>query len=242
MDSISIVVTDDHPAVLHGVVDVLESNSDMTVVAACTNGTVALREIRELAPTVAVVDILMPGLSGLDLVASISAERCPTNVVVLTATASEEQLLTAIAGGAKGIVLKDAALPELVQCVRRVAAGGQWLPSYLINAALARGARRAPEPLTNRERQIVEMVAGGLSNKEIGRRLDLSEGTVKVHLHNVYQKLRVNNRTALAAMTITKRASLQQNLGSTQCEGYGSANADAPDVRVGIADQGLECQ
>ena len=141
--------------------------------------------------------------------------------MVLTATASEEQLLTAIAGGAKGIVLKDAALPELVQCVRRVAAGGQWLPSNLINAALARGARRAPEPLTNRERQIVEMVAGGLSNKEIGRRLDLSEGTVKVHLHNVYQKLRVNNRTALAAMTITKRASLQQNLGCTQCEGYG---------------------
>jgi len=92
MEAISIVVTDDHPAVLHGVVDVLKSNSDMNVVAACTSGTAALRAIRELAPTVAVVDILMPGLNGLDLVASISAERCPTNVVVLTATASEEQL------------------------------------------------------------------------------------------------------------------------------------------------------
>jgi DNA-binding NarL/FixJ family response regulator len=221
MEAISIVVTDDHPAVLHGVVDVLEANSDMTVVAACPDGTAALRAIRQLAPMVAVVDILMPGLNGLDVVASISAERCPTNVVVLTATASEEQLLTAIAGGAKGIVFKDAALPELVQCVRRVAAGGQWLPSNLINAALARGARQAAEPLTNRERQIVEMVAEGLSNKEIGRRLDLSEGTVKVHLHNVYRKLGVNNRTALAAMAITKRASLQKHLGCTQCEGYG---------------------
>src|SRR6516164_9067066 len=219
MEAISIVVTDDHPAVLHGVVDVLESNSDMNVVAACTNGTAALRAIRELAPTVAVVDILMPGLNGLDLVASISAERCPTNVVVLTATASEEQLLTAIAGGAKGIVFKDAALPELVQCVRRVAAGGQWLPSNLINAALARGARQAAEPLTNRERQIVEMVAEGLSNKEIGRRLDLSEGTVKVHLHNVYRKLGVNNRTALAAMAITRRENPQ--LESTPCESCG---------------------
>src|SRR6516162_11248798 len=212
MEAISIVVTDDHPAVLHGVVDVLKSNSDMNVVAACTSGTAALRAIRELAPTVAVVDILMPGLNGLDLVASISAERCPTNVVVLTATASEEQLLTAIAGGAKGLVLKDAALPEIVQCVRCVAAGGEWWPSNLINTALVREAHYPVELLTNRERQIAQMVAGGLSNKEIGRQLDLSEGTVKVHLHNIYRKLKVNNRTTLAAMAITQRQNLQQHL------------------------------
>jgi two-component system, NarL family, nitrate/nitrite response regulator NarL len=213
---ISIVVADDHPAVLHGVIDVLTSNSDMTVVAACSDGVAALKAIRQLAPTVAVLDISMPGLSGLDVLAGISGERCATKAVLLTATASEGQLLTAIAHGAKGIVLKEAALPELVQCVRRVAAGGHWLPSDLINAALERrggcqSAGRVAESLTNRERQIVLMVAGGLSNKDVGRRLDLSEGTVKVHLHNVYGKLGVNNRTALAAMAITHPEDLQHS-------------------------------
>jgi len=154
----------------------------------------------------------MPGLNGLDVVAGVSAERCPTGVVLLSATASQEQLLTAIAGGAKGIVLKDAALPELVQCVRCVAAGGEWWPSNLINTALVREAHYPVELLTNREQQIAQMVAGGLSNKEIGRQLDLSEGTVKVHLHNIYRKLKVNNRTTLAAIAITQRQILQQHL------------------------------
>jgi len=212
MRAVSIVVADDHPAVLHGVVDVLQSNSGITVVAACSDGIAALQAIRRLAPTVAVLDIFMPGLNGLDVVAGVSAERCPTGVVLLSATASQEQLLTAIAGGAKGIVLKDAALPELVQCVRCVAAGGEWWPSNLINTALVREAHYPVELLTNREQQIAQMVAGGLSNKEIGRQLDLSEGTVKVHLHNIYRKLKVNNRTTLAAMAITQRQNLQQHL------------------------------
>ena len=223
MGAISVVLADDHPAVLHGVADVLTSNSQMIVVAACSDGTSALQAIRKLAPTVAVLDIFMPGLNGLDVVAAISAERCPTKVVVLTAAANDERLLTAIASGAKGIILKETALHELVQCVQHVAAGGQWLPSTLIDAALTRGARGNSSDvagsLTSREGQIVQMVAGGLSNKEIGRRLDLSEGTVKVHLHNVYSKLGVNNRTALAAMAITRHEDLQ--LGSTPCESCG---------------------
>jgi DNA-binding NarL/FixJ family response regulator len=211
-EPISIIVADDHPAVLHGVVDFLTSNSDMTVVAACSDGVAALKAIRQLTPMVAVLDVSLPGLSGLDLLAAISGERRTTKAVLLTATANEGQLLTAINLGAKGIVLKEAALPQLVQCVRRVAAGGQWLPSDLINAALERkagcqSADRGAESLTNRERQIVLMVAGGLSNKDVGRRLDLSEGTVKLHLHSVYGKLRINNRTALAAMAITHRDS-----------------------------------
>ena len=93
MKPISIVVADDHPVVLHGVTDVLTSNSDMTVVSACGDGTTALEAIRQLAPTIAVLDGRMPGLSGLDVVASISRERCPTKVVLLVATATDEQRL-----------------------------------------------------------------------------------------------------------------------------------------------------
>ena len=131
-------------------------------------------------------------------------------------TATDRQLQAAVAGGAKGIVLKEAALAELVECVRRVAAGDLWLPPD-VEAALERGRRcqsvsqRMVQSLTSREQQIILMVMEGLSNKDIGRRLDLTEGTVKVHLHNVYRKLKVNNRTALAAMAFKCREDLQHS-------------------------------
>jgi len=216
---ISIVVADDHPAVLYGVADVLTSHPDMTVVAACNDGASALRAIQQFAPTVVVFDVFMPGLSGLDLLARISAAHSLTKVVVLTATASEGQLLTAIARGAKGIVLKDAPLTELVQCVQAVAAGGHWSPLDLVDAALKHESRcqsaGLAQSLTSRERHITLMVAAGLPNKEIGRRLDLSEATVKIHLHNIYKKLGVNNRTTLAARTITHREELALISGCT---------------------------
>jgi DNA-binding NarL/FixJ family response regulator len=219
---ISIVVADDHPVVLHGLVDVLRSNADMKVVAVCSDGTTALEAIRKSSPNVAVLDVLMPGLSGIDVLESITADGLPTKVVILTATASDGQLLRAIAGGAQGLVLKEEALTDLVQCVRAVAGGRPWLPSALVNAALERetGRRSATERLTHllttRERQIILLVAEGLSNKAVGRRLDLSEGTVKIHLHNVYQKLQVNNRTSLAALAIAYRDALALPPGKVQ--------------------------
>ena len=212
--SISIVVADDHPVVLHGLADVLRSNPDMNVVALCSDGATALEAIRKWAPNVAVLDIAMPGLSGLDVLASITADGLATKVVILTATASDAQLLRAIAAGAQGIVLKEEALTELVRCIRAVAEGRPWLPSAVVNAALEREtgrrseSQRLTQTLTIRERQIMVLVAEGLSNKAVGRQLELSEGTVKIHLHNIYQKLQVNNRTTLAALAIAYRDQL----------------------------------
>jgi len=202
--SISIVVADDHPIVLYGVADILRMNSNMNVVAACSDGATALEAIRKWLPNVAVLDISMPRMSGLDVLASIAADGLTTKVVLLTATASERQLLRAIAGGVRGIVLKEQALTELVQCVRAVAEDGQWLPSNLVDAALEHETKRQSSSqsliqlLTIREREVSLLVAEGLSNKDVGRRLEVSEGTVKIHLHNIYQKLQVNNRTSLA--------------------------------------------
>src|SRR5437588_5681391 len=104
--SISIVVADDHPAVLHGVTDILKSNVDMDVVAHCTDGAAALDAIRQFAPSLAVLDIFMPRMTGLDVLTHLSAEGSETKLVFLTATANDEQILAAIAGGAKGIMLK----------------------------------------------------------------------------------------------------------------------------------------
>jgi two-component system nitrate/nitrite response regulator NarL len=156
--------------------------------------------------------------------ANMSAERSVTKSVFLTATATDKQLLTAVSRGAKGIVLKETALDELVQCILVVAGGREWLPPSLIDAAVKREAARQSvsthlaQSLTCRERQIVVLVAEGLSNKEMCRRLGLSEGTVKIHLHNIYEKVGVNNRTALAAMAVAGHEELILSTGNIHRE------------------------
>jgi two-component system nitrate/nitrite response regulator NarL len=221
---ISVVLADDHPAILLGVAELLRSNPDIEVAATCSNGAAVMQAIRQLAPAVAVLDFFMPGLNGLEVLTNLSAERSVTRAVFLTATATDKQLLTAVSRGAKGIVLKETALDELVQCIRVVARGREWLPPSLIDAAFEREAARQSvsthltQSLTCRERQVVLLVAEGLSNKEMCRRLGLSEGTVKIHLHNIYEKVGVNNRTALAAMAVAGREELTLYTGNIHQE------------------------
>jgi DNA-binding NarL/FixJ family response regulator len=222
--NISVALADDHPAILLGVAELLRSHPDINVVAACSNGTAVMQAIRQLAPTVAVLDFFMPGLNGLDVLANMSAERSVTKSVFFTATATDKQLLTAVSRGAKGIVLKEMALDELVRCIRVVAGGREWLPPSLIDPASEREAARQSvsthlaQSITCRERQIVLLVAEGLSNKEMCRRLGLSEGTVKIHLHNIYEKIGVNNRTALAAMAVAGHEELILSTGNIHRE------------------------
>ena len=223
---VSIAVASEQPAFLHHITATLKSNSDMTVVASCSDGTAAWQAISLLTPTVAVLDFLMPGLTGLDLLAKVFADRCATKVVLLTT--NYQQTLIAFARGAKGVLLKETTPPELFQCIQRVATGGYYLPPGPVDSTLEQDARSgsASQPvfdsLTKREQQIVTMVSNGLSNKEVGRRLDLSEGTVKVHLHNIYRKLGVNNRTALTAMAMTCREHLQRPVYAMHQEPYPS--------------------
>jgi CRP/FNR family transcriptional regulator, cyclic AMP receptor protein len=222
LELISIVVANNDPALLHGVADVLRSNSDMKVLAECCDGETALNAIRKWAPTVAVLDILMPNLNGLDLLASIAADRLVTKTVFLTGSASDRQLLVAIARGTKGIVLKETAFSDLARCIRAVAADRQWSPSTLVDAALEHETGRQAvsqqltQSLTSREQQVMMLVADALSNKEVGRRLELSEGTVKIHLHNIYKKLGVANRTALTALAIAHRNELALSPSNTR--------------------------
>ena len=218
--TLSIVVADDHPVVLHGIAAILQADAEMEVVAVCSDGAAAVKAIRKFTPSVAVLDVAMPGLNGLDVLAAIATDGHGTKVVLLTATATDGQILTAIARGVKGILLKDAALDDLVDCVREVAAGRNWLPSDVIDAALERetGRRwmglRVTESLSLREREVMLLVSEGLSNKGVGRRLNLSEGTVKIHLHNIYQKVGVANRTALTGLAIAYRDQLSSKAGA----------------------------
>jgi two-component system, NarL family, nitrate/nitrite response regulator NarL len=208
---ITVVVADDHPIVLQGVVGVLRMQQDLNIVAVCSDGAAATKAILDLRPDLAVLDVAMPGMSGIDILSEIVAHSCETKVIFLTAGVSDKQLLTAIAQGARGLILKDVAADNIVTCVREVADGRRWIPIDIVEAALEReeGKRDVVEKLTLREKQITSLISEGLSNKEIGRQLHLTEGTVKIHLHNIYTKLEVPNRTALTALAIAYQNELR---------------------------------
>jgi len=209
--SISVVVADDHPVVLEGVVGVLRTHRDLNIVAVCSEGVSATKAIYEFRPDVAVLDVSMPGMSGIDILSTIATHRHETKVIFLTAGVSDKQLLTAIAQGARGLILKDVAADSIVKCVREVAAGRKWIPTNIVEAALEReeGRRDLIDKLTVRERQITSLISEGISNKAISRQLNLTEGTVKIHLHNIYSKLEVPNRTALTTLAIAYQSELR---------------------------------
>ncbi len=205
---ITIVLADDHPIVLRGLKALLETEIDLSVIAACANGIDALESIREFRPDIAVIDVTMPGLTGIQVVEAMRKEKLRTRVLLLTASLTDASVFDAVAAGVCGIILKEAAPEILVDSLRAVRNGKQLLPSDLISPAIAReterrsGEQHLTGTMTPREREVMMLVAEGLSNKEVGRRLGLSDGTVKVHLHNVYQKTGVVNRTALASLAV----------------------------------------
>ena len=178
---------------------ILRDHQDINVVATCNDGLTALNAIRELVPDVAMLDIALPDMNGLDILSLVSTDQLKTKVVFLTAAVSDEQTLSAIARGAKGVLLKDAAPGSLVDCIRDVAAGKQWFPAEVIAGAFRRKVGphgpnlRDFDDLTVREREIAVLVSEGLSNKEIANQTKLTQGTIKVYLHNIYAKLHIRN-------------------------------------------------
>jgi len=201
--SATLVLADDHPIILDGLEQLFRLEEGLEVVARCRDGSETLQAVRELAPDVLVLDVRMPGPDGIDVLRALEGEGLPTQVVLLTAGIEDDKLLEAIRAGARGVVLKDMAPQLLVEAVRTVIRGGQWLEKGLGGRALTkllqreRGLQEASRVLTPREVEIVRMVARGLRNRAIAEKLYITEGTVKVHLHNIYEKLGVDGRVEL---------------------------------------------
>jgi two-component system nitrate/nitrite response regulator NarL len=209
----SVVIADRHPVVLQGLTNVLGAESGFEVVARCSDGTSCIEAIRSLVPDIAILDISMPGLSGLEILTMANSESLSTRLVFFTASVEDRELVISAATGAYGVILKDVTLEILVQSLREVADGQRLLPLPPSDQTVPREKRKIAiaenvlSVLTDRERQIMRLVSEGLSNKEIGRRLNIVDGTIKVHLHHIFQKLEISNRTVLAALAILQNDS-----------------------------------
>jgi DNA-binding NarL/FixJ family response regulator len=201
--TVRLVLADDHPIFLDGLKQMLAAAGGYEVVACCSNGPDALRAVESHAPDILVVDLRMPGMSGIAMLRELGLRNLKVRTVILTAELSEPDLLEAVRLKVRGIVLKEMAPRLLLQCLQKVHEGGQWLEHRAMQGALQNvlhredGRRQAEEELTQREITLVCLVAEGLRNKEIAARLSITEGTVKTHLRNVYRKLNRESRVAL---------------------------------------------
>ena len=201
---IRIVLIDDHAVVREGVRALLEEESDLAVVGEFASGDEAVRAAAALAPDVAITDLKMPGMSAVDTIRGLRAVLPDLNVLVFTSFAEDRQVRATLDAGAIGYVLKDARREELVRAVRGVAEGQPCLDPVAQKQLVALMRQPAtPEPiLTARELSVLRLLAEGLSNKQIGRRLDLTEGTVKGYVSQILSKLHLTDRTQAALYAV----------------------------------------
>jgi DNA-binding NarL/FixJ family response regulator len=200
---IKVMLVDDQNLVRKGVRSLLELSEEIEVVAEAADGAEAIRMIPEVSPDVVLLDMRMPGLSGLDVLKRLSADQALPPTIILTTFDDDELVLDGIRSGARGYLLKDVALADLVSAIRTVAEGGsivkpavtQRLLKGLANLQNDFSSLDQPDPLTDRETEILRLMAGGYSNKEIANSLGVAEGTVKNHVSNILSKMGVRDRT-----------------------------------------------
>jgi two-component system nitrate/nitrite response regulator NarL len=202
---VTVVVADDHPLYRDGITRAIRARPDLELVGEASDGRDALVLIQELVPEVAVVDISMPSLSGIQVATALADVECPTRVLVLSAFGDSERVYDALAAGARGYLLKDVDRVAICDAIRRVARG-RTVFSPDVHDGIAeqiRAHRHDPRPrLTLREREILTLAAEGRSAPEIARLLFLSPATIKTHLSNIYDKLGVNDRAAAVAKAL----------------------------------------
>jgi DNA-binding NarL/FixJ family response regulator len=196
---IRVAIADDHAVVRGGLQQLLSSESDIDVVGMASNGVEAYNLVATTAPQVILMDLSMPGVGGVEATRRIVADYPDVHVVVLTSFADKQHILDALEAGAVGYLLKDAEPAEVAVAVRAAVAGGSPLDPLAARVLL--DASRAPRPtnnLTARELEVIALVAEGLANKNIARRLGISERTVKAHLTKVFATIGVVDRTQAA--------------------------------------------
>src|SRR5271165_846796 len=208
-----ILIADDHPVVRIGLRNMLQADPQLKVVAEAKDGIEALHMVRTLHPDIMLLDLAMPKMPGMEALRELLSENssAPTRTIVLTGLIDKRQILEALQLGARGVVLKDAAIEHLSSCIRAVMQGQYWLEGRpvqnLVQVLRDLAAQTAPPPrktfgLTARELEVVALITEGSTNKHIAQTFGISEETVKRHLTNIFNKLGVGNRLELALFAL----------------------------------------
>ena len=203
MPRIKVIIADDHPLFLGGLADFLSVVGNIEVIQACKNGAEALKSIKNHKPAVAIIDVLMPELTGLQVLAAARECASETRIVLLTGAPSHQEFQTAMQAGAYAVLTKDTDPERLLAVIHDAARGQKTYPFELLQSAHQ---EIPPTLIANKfrlsesERKVMSYAAEGLSNKEIARKLNITEGTAKVHLYRIFRKTGARNRTALARL------------------------------------------
>ena len=201
--TVSVCLVDDQTLVRQGIRSLLELSDEIRVAAEAVDGAQAVELIPKIRPDVVLLDMRMPGMSGLDVLNALAEKEALPPTIILTTFDDDQLVLAGLKAGARGYLLKDVSLEQLVDAVKTVAAGGSLVAPVVTQRLLA-GLERMhndftsldrPDPLTERETEILRLMAGGYSNKEIANSLGVAEGTVKNHVSNILSKLGVRDRT-----------------------------------------------
>ncbi len=208
---IKILIADDHGIFRDGLRKLLDSDSEIIVVGEATNGAECINKLGTLKPDILLLDLRMPAKGGLAVLEKVNFDTISTRVIVLTAAEDERDVVRAMRLGARGAVLKQSAAAILLKSIHRVHAGEIWLDNRITEEVIKAFSgsdsdpRRGKPVVSDREKEIVQLVTQGLRNKEIGERLFISEQTVKNHLHSIFDKLGVSDRLELALYAIHHR-------------------------------------
>ena len=212
--TVRVAVIDDQTLVRQGIRGLLELSGKVEVIAEASDGDEAVSLVEEHDPDVVLMDMRMPRLNGAEAITAMSEAGLDTPVIILTTFDDHEQVLEGIRAGAKGYLLKDVSLENLIRAIESVAAGDTMIQPAITEALLVGLSRQAPEfeasdmpePLTPRETEVLRLMAGGYSNKEISQALSKSEGTIKNHVSNILAKLGVRDRTRAVLKAIELNA------------------------------------